>query len=176
MIEIRKLEPQDAPAAIALIKKTIAEMRSRGIDQWDEIYPAPTDIESDIAEGNAFGLFEGSVLAGYETLNEDESPEYDSVQWRHTEGKRLIIHRLCVAPEFQGKGNAKKLLLFAEQHALINGYGLIRLDAFRLNAAALRLYESNRYELCGKVLFRKGEFNCYEKKSRYSNVRIARGR
>lgn len=164
MAEIRKLKREYLETANALIKKAIAAMRKQGIDQWDEIYPAPADIETDITGEQAFGLFEGNTLAGYVALNESESPEYEAVQWRHDDERRLVIHRLCVDPQFQGRGNAKKLLRFAERHGVETGCALIRLDAFLQNSAALRLYETNGYILCGKIRFRKGEFNCYEKK------------
>lgn len=164
MAEIRKLKREHLETANALIKNAITAMRKQGIDQWDEIYPAPADIEDDITGGQAFGLFEGNALAGYVALNESESPEYDAVQWQHDDERRLIIHRLCVDPQFQGRGNAKKILLFAERHSAETGCSLIRLDAFLQNSAAIRLYETNGYVLCGKVSFRKGEFNCYEKK------------
>jgi GNAT superfamily N-acetyltransferase len=164
MSKIRKLKTGQIESAMALVSNAIAEMRSLGIDQWDEIYPAVADIAGDIVAGHAFGLFEGNELAGYVALNENESPEYEGVPWKHADGKRLIIHRLCVDPKFQGKGNAKKMLFFAERHDAENGYALIRLDAFLRNRAALNLYETNDYVLCGTVRFRKGEFNCYEKK------------
>jgi ribosomal protein S18 acetylase RimI-like enzyme len=64
----------------------------------------------------------------------------------------------------QGGGIARKLLKYADDFAVKNGYGTIRLDAFTQNERALRLYEKNGYEKVGSVLFRKGEFYCYEKK------------
>lgn len=164
MSEIRKLKTGHLESAMNLVGNAIEEMRKNGIDQWDEIYPAAADIAGDIVEGHAFGLFEGDELAGYVALNENESPEYGEVQWKYADDKRLIIHRLCIDPKYQGMGNAKKILSFAERHGTDNGYALIRLDAFLHNRAALRLYETHDYVLCGRVGFRKGEFNCYEKK------------
>jgi len=164
MTEIRKLKTGQLESAMKLVGNAIEEMRKNGIDQWDEIYPSAADLAEDIVAGHAFGLFEDSELAGYVALNENESAEYGAVQWNHADDKRLVIHRLCVDPKYQGKGNAKKLLSFAERHGTEKGYALIRLDAFRQNPAALRLYETHDYALCGTVRFRKGEFNCYEKK------------
>jgi ribosomal protein S18 acetylase RimI-like enzyme len=166
-MDIRKLGESEADAAFGIIVAAIEDMRSRNIDQWDEIYPDRGTIADDIARGEAFGFFDSAEsgtpgLAAYIALNADEPPQYDDVVWSCGE-RRIVIHRLCVDPRFQGKGIAKSLLAFTERFARERDCASIRLDAFIPNDAALALYEKNGYIRRGEVSFRKGRFYCYEK-------------
>jgi len=92
--------------------------------------------------------------------------EYAEIPWEYTSGSQLIIHRLFIDPQFQGRGLAQKMLAFAETFADKNCYFSIWLDAFPSNTAAIKIYEKNNYKMRGTVRFRKGEFYCYEKKLR----------
>jgi ribosomal protein S18 acetylase RimI-like enzyme len=77
----------------------------------------------------------------------------------------LIIHRLSVHPEFQGKGVAKEILKFIEACAFENNYSSIRLDAYSGNERALKLYENFGYKKAGQFMYPKRDlpFYCYEK-------------
>jgi ribosomal protein S18 acetylase RimI-like enzyme len=77
----------------------------------------------------------------------------------------LVIHRLSVHPEFQGKGIAKEILKFIEGFASENNYSSIRLDAYSGNEKALKLYENSNYKKAGQFDYpmRDLPFYCYEK-------------
>ncbi len=139
-------------------------MLNNNIDQWDEIYPNRTIIEKDIKSNHAYGIFVDNQLTGYFAINDCQENEYNQINWQYITGKHLVIHRLFIDPEYQGKGLAKKILSFTEKYGRSNKYSSIRLDAFVNNKSALALYEKNMFELRGQVVFRKGTFNCYEKK------------
>lgn len=160
---IKKLSPSSLSDAFSIIESVIAKMNAEKIFQWDEIYPGRDIIEKDIADGHAFGFFHSAELRGYTVLNEDYSPEYDSLKWEDRKGKSLIVHRLSIKADCQGQGIAKELMVFAEKYAKDNSYSSIKLDAFTDNKAALSLYEKLGYTKIGMVKFRKGKFNCYEK-------------
>ena len=162
-IMIKKLSPSSLPNAFAIIESVIAKMNSEHIFQWDEHYPTREIIEKDIVDGHAFGFFHLNELRGYITLNEEYSPEYNSLEWKDKNGTSLIIHRLSIKADCQGQGIAKQLMIYAEEYAKSNSYSSIKLDAFLPNKAALHLYEKLGYTEVGTVTFRKGKFNCYEK-------------
>ena len=61
---------------------------------------------------------------------------------------------------------------FLEQSVLDRGLRAIRLDAFSLNPAALKLYESRGYERAGEIQFRKGLFYLYEKRLTPDSMRF----
>ncbi|ABR50359.1 GCN5-related N-acetyltransferase [Alkaliphilus metalliredigens QYMF] len=101
----------------------------------------------------------------YVAINEKQSPEYSQIVWSTDGRKVLVIHRLSVHPEFQGKGIARKFIDFIEDFAIKNQYSCIRLDAYSENTAALRLYDRMGYQRLGQVFFpfRELPFYCYEK-------------
>lgn len=160
---IRQLDLKHIDQAVRLFREVVEDMQKRGIDQWDEVYPALADITDDLHKGWGFGYFDGNTLIGYVALNEESDPEYETGNWQYTEGRPLYFHRLAVRPAFQGKGIAGSLIRFAEKYALETGYASIRLDAFPPNTAAVAMYEKRGYSRAGYVTFRKGRFVLLEK-------------
>lgn len=154
----------DAKEIVNIIKAATNDMDSKGIYQWDEIYPDEATLISDI---NNNGLYvyinEEKNIEGIIVLNENEDEAYSHLNWKYNDGKHIIIHRLCVHPKYQGRGVARKLLKFAEEFAVNNSYESIRLDAYIQNQRACRFYENAGYVKRGIVTFRKGDFYCYEK-------------
>ncbi len=157
MIEIVKVIRGELDSVMALVSEAIRNMEENGIHQWDEVYPDRTVFEMDIESEELYCLKLDGVIIGIMTLNDEQSIEYNSVQWSDN-GNPFVIHRLCIIPGFQGKGLAKTLVRFAEKFARENHYSSIRLDAFTGNPIALRLYNSLQYQQKGIVKFRKGEF------------------
>ena len=160
---IKKLSKDYLFDAFSIIESVVSKMNNESIFQWDEHYPTREIIEKDIDDGYAFGFFHLKELRGYIVLNEEYSPEYNSLEWKDKNGTSLIIHRLSIKADCQGQGIAKQMMICAEEYAKRNNYTSIKLDAFLHNKAALSLYENLGYTEVGTVTFRKGEFNCYEK-------------
>lgn len=136
-------------------------MRSQGIEQWDERYPNVEVLEKDIAENTLYVAWSGEEMLGMVVLNTFQDPEYAELNWR-CPAPVLVVHRLCVSPAAQKMGVARALMNYAESFAREQGYASIRLDAFTQNPRAVALYERRGYRRVGKVLFRKGEFWCFE--------------
>jgi ribosomal protein S18 acetylase RimI-like enzyme len=152
----------DLDNVIAIVREVTRHMNQQGISQWDEIYPDRTILQKDIENQHMHLIEEDGEVAGMITLNENQEPEYTNVLWIYP-SRILVVHRLAVATEHQGKGLASSLMDFAEAKALSKGYDAIRLDAFSLNPIALSLYEHRGYRKAGTVRFRKGLFFCFEK-------------
>lgn len=161
---IIKAKIEDITSIMNIIKSAINDMESKDIHQWDDIYPSEEVIKGDIDNGSLYANVEDGIMNAFVVLSEEQAEEYKDLIWKYSFGKQLVIHRLCVAPQNQGGGIARKILGFSEKYGLQNGYDAIRLDAFTENKRALRLYEKSGYEKVGSVQFRKGEFYCYEKK------------
>lgn len=160
---ISKLTSESIGDSFALIQNAIEGLKMRGIDQWDDKYPAFENIEHDIISGHAFGYFTCGTITGYMGLDNEYPPEYDNVKWKY-HGQALVVHRLCIKTENQSQGIGSEMMLFAQKYAKDNSYDVIRLDAFSRNPASLRLYEKLGFLRAGSVEFRKGTFYCYEKK------------
>jgi len=150
-------------AVMELIARAIMRLDGLGIPQWDEIYPDRETFARDIDQGSLFGAFVDGSLGGVVTLNHFQDDEYAEVDWSIADPRPLVIHRLCVHPEFQGRGLAKETIAFAESTAKERGCASIRFDAFTLNPISLSLYRSLGYQERGTVRFRKGQFICFEK-------------
>lgn len=138
-------------------------MESKNIYQWDEIYPDKKILANDIRLGNMYGYLDEEKLRGIIVMNGEQDPSYASVPWKIQTEKIMVIHRLCIDPDQQGRGIAAALVLFAEEFGRKNDYGSIRLDAFLQNCAAMRLYERLGYSRAGNVTLRKGDFAVFEK-------------
>jgi len=146
-----------------LISGVIQHMESQGIFQWDEVYPNQEVIENDLSDGTLYTATVDDTIYGIIVLNEHQELEYQQVNWMFQSDNILVVHRIAVDRDWQGKGVGSELMNFAEKFARENHYDAIRLDAFTQNPAAVALYHSRRYRLAGSVTFRKGSFFCFEK-------------
>jgi ribosomal protein S18 acetylase RimI-like enzyme len=138
-------------------------MDNQGIPQWDDMYPSKAILNADIEKQQMYVIEVEGRVAGLIVINEVQSSEYTSVGWKHS-GRVLVVHRLTIHPDYQRRKLASYLMDFAEEKAATENYECIRLDAFTRNPAAFTLYENRGYRRAGIVLFRKGEFFCFEKK------------
>ena len=161
-MRIRPACPGELETLHGIVQDATRHMDEQGILQWDEVYPNKDILSKDVDRSELYVIEVEGQVAGIVVLNEEQSPEYEAVQWMYP-GRALVIHRLTIHPARQGKGMATRLMDFAEETAVIKGYHCIRLDAFTRNPAAFRLYEKRGYRRAGIVHFRKGEFFCYEK-------------
>ncbi|MBU3076074.1 GNAT family N-acetyltransferase [Clostridium estertheticum] len=160
-----KGKKKDLSGILDIISNCIKHMESQSIYQWNEFYPNSDIIENDIKSEHCYVLKDNGKYIAYVAINEEQSPEYSKINWSTDGIKVLVIHRLSVHPESQGKGIAKKMLKFIEDVAAVNNYSCIRLDAYSGNETALKLYENFGYKKVGQLYFpwRDIPFNCYEK-------------
>ena len=162
-MEFRKALLCDLEEVMSLFRAATLAMRAAGIDQWDEIYPSADVVREDIDRAQMYiGLATGKIAVVF-VLESCHEGEYEPASWRFVEPEFVVLHRLCVHPDFQGRGFAKQAMDYLEREVLASGIYAIRLDAFPHNPAAIRLYESRGYVKAGEVTFRKGLFYLYEK-------------
>ena len=155
---------EDLPELITLYRAAIARMDEQNIPQWDEIYPSIEVLQADVSSGHMqIGRVNGKIAVAF-LLEECSEEDYEAADWRYRDPRFIVLHRLCVHPAFQGQGVARQAMDFLEQSVLDSGLSAVRLDAFSLNPAALKLYESRGYEKAGEIQFRKGLFYLYEKR------------
>jgi GNAT superfamily N-acetyltransferase len=161
---VRRAHEDDLPRLGDLLGACVAQMRSGGIDQWDDVYPTEATLRADVAAGTLYvAAATERPVAGAFVLDQREEPEYATVAWRLVSKPVRFVHRLMVHPDVQRRGLARHLMEFAEIAARREGCGAIRLDAFTGNAPSLHLYRTLGYEDVGEVRFRKGLFRCFEK-------------
>jgi ribosomal protein S18 acetylase RimI-like enzyme len=154
----------DFPELIALYRAATKRMDEQGIPQWDEIYPGGRVIREDISRGQMeVCRIDGRIAAAF-SLEFFREGGYEPAAWRYAEPRFAVLHRLCVHPDFQGRGVAASAMDYLEERVRSLGVRAVRLDAFSQNPAALRLYEGRGYQKAGEIAYRKGLFYLYEKK------------
>lgn len=159
-------KPEEVDAILTLTRACGQHMRANGIDQWDENYPDRARLVNDIACETLFAFRENGTVIGIVVLNELQDPEYDEISWSTKESdKNLVVHRLAVDPQHQGKGIARQLMDFAEDWARKEGYNAIRLDTFTQNPRNQRFYENRGYTKLEEVYLSYRDdypYICYE--------------
>ena len=93
-----------------------------------------------------------------------QSDTFQYGQWQYVTPKICVLHRLCVLPDYQGKGVGRDCVARSEEILREKGYGCIRLNCFSKNPGAYNLYQNVGFEKCGKADYVKGELWLYEKK------------
>jgi len=148
-----------------IYSSAIKRMEELNIYQWDDVYPNKELIQNDIASNTMYGYFVNSDLCAIQVINTIQSPEYSQIQWKFKDINPLVLHRLCVDPEFQNQGISKEMIFFAEKYAVENNFKTIRFDAFINNNISVNIYKKMGFIDSGIVNFRKGGFYCFEKKT-----------
>lgn len=145
----------------SLFRNAICEMNKNGIYQWDEIYPCRDDIEKDIEQCQMYIAMSEDAIAAVYVINFEYDKQYNDADWEYSDF--IILHRLCVNPDFQHRGIAAAVLNHIEAELKTQGIQSIRLDVFSKNPYALKLYEKAGYKKTGTANFRKGLFYLMEK-------------
>ena len=157
-------QQENLPELVSLFQAATRQMDAQCVFQWDELYPDEGILSEDVSRGNmTVGTMEGRIAVAF-MLDFCEDSDYESADWRYCERDIAVLHRLCVHPDFQGRGVARQAMDYLENEVRARGIQTIRLDAFSLNPTALHLYESRGYQKAGEISYRKGLFYLYEKK------------
>ena len=161
-ISYRKATKEDVHAIQKFVDEAKIVMDKQGIPQWDEIYPTCEDFYDDAEKNELYiGEVEGKLAVCF-TLNKFQDEDYLKVEWKNSGDDFMVIHRLCVNPEFQGKGIGTKTCRYIESLVRDKNCRSIKLDAFTKNPISLAMYEKLGYETRGYADWRKGKFKLME--------------
>ncbi|RZK55575.1 MAG: GNAT family N-acetyltransferase [Pedobacter sp.] len=163
---IRKAKLLDIEAIMQLVKAVVPLMIETGNFQWDDQYPNPAVFEADVQLQQLWLAEIDGAIAGIAAITTDQEPEYAKVGWDINE-TAIVVHRLAVHPNFQGRGVAVALLKQAEWIAVNRNIPLLRVDTNNMNKATQALFPKLGYQFAGEIdlSFRPGLiFYCYEKR------------
>jgi ribosomal protein S18 acetylase RimI-like enzyme len=148
---------EEAELLLPVYHAAARNMNDHHIFQWNSSYFTSDIIRRDIIEGTLF------VLAGdgdsgpvaVITINQSmEIPGIDGIEEIWQGGSSfLVIHRLCVHPEYQGLGLGKKLLQETGELARQQGRSSLRLMVLESNLFAVGLYAAMGFVKRGEHLF-----------------------
>jgi ribosomal protein S18 acetylase RimI-like enzyme len=168
---IRKAKPSEIDKIITLTQACAQKMLDQEIYQWNDQYPSISAFEMDNQREELYVLLEmdklsnAEILIGCITISTLKDMEYNAIDWCPKDGLSYYIHRLAVHPNFQHRGNAIKLMNYAEVFAKNKGALSVRLDTFSLNLRNQKFYENRGYQRLGEIYFPRqsdAPFYCYE--------------
>lgn len=163
-LEFRKATSADADQIWSILEKAIARRKADGSDQWQDGYPNPAVVASDIENGHGFVLAGGDKIAGYVAILINDEPAYAEIKgtWL-TDGDFVVYHRVAISDDFLGQGLAQQMLKRIEDYAADNGIRSVRADTNHDNKGMLRIFEKLGYVYCGEVFFRGASRLAFEK-------------
>lgn len=166
-----KARKKDTEKVIEIYARIQADESSSAYSSWkkDE-YPTPEIAVRAAEKGNLYLFYEEGFLKGSVIMDGEQPDDYGKIQWKHIAPKTeiLILHTLCVDPDFVKRGVGSRILFEIEAFARDSGYKIIRFDTYRGNAPAVRLYLKNGYLEAGLTdIFVYGKsrpLRCFEKR------------
>ena len=149
---IRVASIGDIQEVMALYKQCTVKMNQSGLFNWHDNYPDLKTISNDIETGTLY-ILETDYIHGAVALNDDQPPEYIHINWEYHEEPFLVVHRLAISPDQQGKGYGIKLMEFAEELAVSSACPSIRMDVYTINIPGRSLYKKLKYKELNEFYF-----------------------
>lgn len=150
--KIRTAKISDLEELMSLYNRCTIKMNRNGLFNWHDGYPDIETISHDIETGSLY-LLETDLIYGAVTLNDEQPPEYVDINWEYHKPPYLVVHRLAISPDQQGKGYAVELMKFAEELAVLKACTSIRMDVYTINIPGRRLYQKLDYKELNEFYF-----------------------
>ncbi|MBR5438068.1 MAG: GNAT family N-acetyltransferase [Clostridia bacterium] len=142
-MNLRLATEKDLPEIISLFNNITADLDEKGINIWDDIYPACA-FPDDIKRKSLFLLEEADKLISAFALCEPMEDE-GSIVWESPSAKGVYLFRFGVVPDSLNKGIGTLMLKEAERIAKERGGDYLRLLVVDYNIPAIKFYEKNGY-------------------------------
>lgn len=145
-----------------------ADLKSRGVDQWQNGYPDRSAAEADIKAGVSYVSERGGKIAATAAISFEKENCYEHLtggRWLiPCERKYAVIHRIAASAGAKRKGAASELLDHAVSLCRKAGAESIKIDTHRDNKVMQRWLEKHGFIYCGCVkLDDGGERIAFEK-------------
>ena len=156
---IVKAKYADIPQIVTLVESQKKYLKSKGIPQWQGIYPNEDTFKQDIDLSRLYILKDEEKIIGLFALVYPDH-DYDYVEdgkWS-SDTPYVAIHRLCVDDEYKGKGCASLMFSYLKEN-----YNHLRVDTHALNEAMNKCLIKNGFKYIGIVYMEdKTLRNAYE--------------
>lgn len=147
-----------------ILKQGIERRRNDGSNQWQDGYPNPDSVKSDIEKGFAYVLEIDHKIAAYAAVINEPEPAYEEIEGKWLlDGDYIVVHRVAVSDEFLGQGLAHKVFREIESIAKDQKIMSIKVDTNFDNTAMLKILEKLGYVYCGEVYFRGSARKAFQK-------------
>ena len=164
-MKIRKGRVFEIDEIMDMYSSCVKGMIAANIDQWDSSYPNKEVILEDLKNETFYILTIDKRIIGGINIDNIQDKTYLDINWKDTENKFLVVHRLAVRKEYWKKGIGKKLMNFAELLVKQKKLNSIRLDTYNTNPIAINFYLNLGYTKKGEIYLKpnKNEYYCFEK-------------
>lgn len=160
----RKAKPEDQNQIWDILQTGIKRRKAEGSNQWQDGYPNPDVVNSDIEKGYGYVLSDDDAVIGYCAILINDEPEYDRLRGEWLSNEDFVVyHRVAIHENYLGKGLAGKMLLHIEEFAKANNIRSLKADTNFDNIGMLKLFEKQGYSYCGEVTFRGSVRKAFEK-------------
>ena len=162
---VRKATEKDIAAIAELYDKVIDYQNANGgYMSWiKNVYPTAKTAQDALLLETLYVFDENGFVRGSVILDCLQPAEYDKLPWqtKTIDADALIIHTLCVDPDYMGIGIASAMLTYSKELARSLNCASIRLATKSINTIAISLYEKNGFTTVGfnKVLL-DGKIEC----------------
>lgn len=140
-LSIRQAVIQDIPAIEAMYKQRVLFNDAHDIHQWNlEEVSWKAFEELYKIDDYYVGECEGTIVCGFFLVDVDE------LYWKECKkGEALYLHKICVHPEWKGRGYADALIEFFKEKAAYEGYPYARLDVREYKGKLRAMYERHGF-------------------------------
>ncbi len=164
---IRKAVQEDISSVAKLYDKAIEYEDSHiKYTSWQKgIYPTVDTAKLGVKRSSLYVVEVDEKTVASVILDTRQPPEYRNVSWGKSTkyNESLVIHTLCVDPEYSGTGIGSALVDFIKQLAKEQGCLTIRLNTTKRNTPATHLYEKNGFAVVAtQNILLNGQIPCDE--------------
>ncbi|MBQ7922018.1 MAG: GNAT family N-acetyltransferase [Clostridia bacterium] len=169
-MQFRKAEPADVPVLLDIYEEGRRSIRTFGIDQWQNGYPAESDVREDIARNRLWLICkDDGQIGGVFAFIDDGEPTYDRIYdgaWLTDDTQAYAaVHRVAVSLSARGTGAAGRMMEKAVEMAAELGRTSVRIDTHEGNRAMRGMLEKNGFTYCGIIYLQNGDPRvAYEKR------------
>lgn len=151
----RPAEMRDLDSIMTLISHARAAIARLGIDQWQDGYPEPEVIVSDISAGIGWVFETKGRIAGYMVPLSDPEPIYEQLagKWLQNDKPYLTVHRMAIDDGYRGTGLSMQMFAHAEKLAREKNLASVRADTHTGNLAMRRLLDKCGFSYVGDVSY-----------------------
>ncbi len=157
VFSFRPAEKNDFSAVLSLYRSAVGTP----FCTWNDLYPGPTEIESDTETGNLLlAELDGVLTGAVSIVPENELDDRDV--WEERENAREIA-RVVLRSDLRGRGLSASLVSHALEELRARGVRAVHLSAAAGNIPARRLYLSLGFRVRGEADLWGGHYYLMEK-------------
>ena len=160
MYIFRKALLADENYILSIYKAVKEKGKVDGTSDWNEDYPNKEILKEDLKKEQAYVLISNEDVIAAITMIEEDEPGIQTMPW--TKARACFLARLCVSPEYQGRGIGEKMMKYISECAKEKGFEATHHLAAKVNEAANRLYVRMGYRNLGPIHLYETDFNAYE--------------